>query len=342
MAAVESLADALAGHGVELGYTIDGIEPFEVNVENFNAARARVTVEGDAIAVPQGEMGRVLRLRIDGVKSHGATAKAEGYLNATVVFARVVQDLGDSPHCIPMDFQSDPTCEVSADSKFYLSGPDEEALEAAEAALLTAFERQLEPHEHRGARVGVEEREDVAAGEELTDEALSLAAHLYDFLSSTEPQPLLSEESEGREGYSNPYFVERTGEARLVLSYRLRAFEQDELDARAEHIMGLCSAAGLSAEISAQYVNMGPALKDHPQLIEWAQDAAKAIGAESSVRAIRGGTGVDPFLDRGIFIANLGTGYFAPESEKEFTSRQMLSAHVVWLAHLVQIAALRE
>jgi hypothetical protein len=57
------------------------------------------------------------------------------------------------------------------------------------------------------------------------------------------------------------------------------------------------------------------------------------------VEPIRGGTGVDPFLDRGIPIANLGTGYFAPESEKEFTSLQMMAAHVRWLLELMRVLA---
>ena len=45
---------------------------------------------------------------------------------------------------------------------------------------------------------------------------------------------------------------------------------------------------------------------------------------------------MDPFLDRGVAVANLGTGYFAPESEKELTSLQMLSGHARWLVALVQ------
>ena len=46
------------------------------------------------------------------------------------------------------------------------------------------------------------------------------------------------------------------------------------------------------------------------------------------------------FLDftSGIAVANLGTGYFAPESEKELTSLQMLAAHARWLVGLVQVA----
>ena len=51
---------------------------------------------------------------------------------------------------------------------------------------------------------------------------------------------------------------------------------------------------------------------------------------------IRGGTGVDPFLDAGVAVANLGTGYFAPESEKELTSMEMLADHAKWLVALVQ------
>ena len=54
---------------------------------------------------------------------------------------------------------------------------------------------------------------------------------------------------------------------------------------------------------------------------------------------IRGGTGVDPFLDNGVSIGNLGTGYFAPESEKELTSLQTMAAHARWLLALVHHAA---
>ena len=44
-------------------------------------------------------------------------------------------------------------------------------------------------------------------------------------------------------------------------------------------------------------------------------------------------------IERNIPVANLGTGYFAPESEKELTSRQNIARHALWLAHLVQAIA---
>jgi hypothetical protein len=71
-------------------------------------------------------------------------------------------------------------------------------------------------------------------------------------------------------------------------------------------------------------------------LVSWAQEAGEAVGHEVPVLPIRGGTGVDPFLDAGVAVANLGTGYFAPESEKELTSMEMLAGHARWLVALVQ------
>ena len=88
--------------------------------------------------------------------------------------------------------------------------------------------------------------------------------------------------------------------------------------------------------VTEQYVNMGPRLADRPELVQWARAAGEAIGEDVRTLPIRGGTGVDPFLDAGVAVANLGTGYFAPESEKELTSLEMLVGHAKWLLALVQ------
>ena len=70
-----------------------------------------------------------------------------------------------------------------------------------------------------------------------------------------------------------------------------------------------------------------------------AEEAMRALDMTPVKEPIRGGTGVDPFLEQGIPVANLGTGYFAPESEKELTSRQNVARHSLWLTHLVQVIA---
>ncbi len=73
--AVVGLAAWLAARGVRHAYTVDGILPFEINVENFNAAGARVTFPDGEVTVG----GTDLVARIGGVNTHGATAAAEGH-----------------------------------------------------------------------------------------------------------------------------------------------------------------------------------------------------------------------------------------------------------------------
>ena len=80
MAAIEALARTLAARGVEFGYTVDGILPYEVNVENFNAAAAQVVFSPRSVAL-RGDV--TLALHLGGVNTHGCTAKAEGHRPAT-------------------------------------------------------------------------------------------------------------------------------------------------------------------------------------------------------------------------------------------------------------------
>ena len=179
--------------------------------------------------------------------------------------------------------------------------------------------------------------EEVEASAPLTDEAMRLVATLATFLKVDGPQPLLSEESDGYEGYSNPCFVDVTDDG-LELSYRLRDFDSERLGAREAHIKTV-SALGpgeMPVTIQRQYVNMGDALSPYPELVSWAEQAAIDAGVKVLKRPIRGGTGVAPFLARGIPVANLGTGYFAPESEKEFTSVQKIGQHALWLLSLLE------
>ncbi|MEY3014763.1 MAG: hypothetical protein RIT45_3498, partial [Pseudomonadota bacterium] len=120
---------------------------------------------------------------------------------------------------------------------------------------------------------------------------------------------------------------------------RLRDFDAALLAERSATVQTL-APAGARVELVDQYVNMGPQLADVPELVDLPMRAAEAIGVQAEVLPIRGGTGVDPFLDRGVYVANLGTGYFAPESEKEFTSTWQIAEHARWLLALVQRAAL--
>lgn len=341
MAAVEGLADDLARRGVKYGYTIDGLAPFEIQVENFHASKGVWRVPGEELDLTIAAAGRILELRIAGCKSHGATAKPEGYLNATVIAARVRRAFAGRADITPIAFQSDLNSEVNADVTYQLRAGGPDSLDATEAELLAELERQIEPHRWKGAQIQVLARvDDVALRRtNAVGRALDL---LVSFLSADGPKPILSEESDGRQGYSNPYFLEVADGAARV-EFRLRSFDRAELDAREAHVAAIGDTlAGVETTIEQQYVNMGPSLQPYPELVDWARSAAEAVGVEPHIVPIRGGTGVDPFLARDIPIANLGTGYFAPESEKEFTSRQKVAQHAAWLVQLVQRVALEE
>ena len=338
MAAVEGLADLLVAKGVSRGYTVDGIAPFEVNVENFNASRARVRVPSRYAEA--GPRRARLDLRVDGVKSHGATAKAEGYLNATLIVTRALQALADSSAGIfPIGFETDTAGETSADVSFALHGADPSEVAAARDALLGALSEQTDPAGWRGACWEVVAETPIVDAPPSIEPVFDLIAR---FLEQPHPTPLLSEASEGAEGYSNPYAISAGAGGGCQLDFRLRDFDPAALRAREAHVVEVAADCGLDDEavtVTQQYINMGPALADYPELVEWAVAALEPLGHPARRYPIRGGTGVDPFLARGIGIANLGTGYFAPESEKELTSRQSIARHSLWLINLVQQVA---
>lgn len=339
MQALHGLVGELEKRGVRYGFTVDGLSPFEINVENFNASRAYVHIAGEPMQLAPLPEARVLRVKVRGAKSHGATAKAEGYKNATVLFAHALAPLSRRQDVLPIGFASDHDAETDAELAFLVRAEDAAGLERAEAALLRSFEEVLAPHAFKGAGLDVISREPAPA-EPPRDDVARLFAHLATFLRVDGPAPKLSEDSDGRQGYSNPCFVHVEGGG-VKLEYRLRAFDPEELRAREEHVRQVAAEGpgALRVEVQQQYVNMGPRLAEHPELVRWATEAAARAGERVVVQPIRGGTGVDPFLDAGIPVANLGTGYFAPESEKELTSRQYIARHARWLCELVEVVA---
>jgi len=120
-----------------------------------------------------------------------------------------------------------------------------------------------------------------------------------------------------------------------ALDIRIRDFVPADLEYRKSHIRTSFMASGAAVEVHDQYVNMGPRLADRRDLVELALAAGRDVGVAVREQPIRGGTGVDPFLERGTAVANLGTGYFAPESEKELTSLRLMALHVRWLVALL-------
>ncbi len=316
--ALHAVAELLAQRGVELGYTLDGLDPYEVNVENFDAAGAWVRFVGSGL-IPKGQG---FTLRLGGVNTHGATAKAEGHRSA-VRFAAEIRALclarGIQARFVAFESDAERDCDATC-LLVVQSGHGD--------ALWEAVREVVRPHMPRGASMELAMGGDSPA-EHGVDQALGW---VHKFYGSTPGFVLAAEDSEGRQGYSAAYrLLPDKGGVRLDL--RIRDFSDRGRKARVAHVEK--HAGELPWDWRLQYDNMGPALADRPELTQSALAASEKAGVKSQVQPIRGGTGVDPFLDKGLRIANLGTGYFAPESEKELTSLQYMAGHVRWLVALM-------
>ncbi len=317
-AAVVGLAALLAARGVRCGYTVDGILPFEVNTENFYAAVAHVGFAGGPARPLE---GAPFVAHIGGVNTHGATAHAEGHRAAPRLVAEWAGAL--ARHEVVFDrFVSDALRDCDAVVHLRIA-------DGAEQRVRDALEAVMAPHVRRGATFRLEPGAAVE-GDAAVEAMLDWLATFY---ASAPGFTLPCEDSHGRDGYSHPYRARPVADG-VQLDVRIRDFAAEGRTRRVEHVRGLAGGHRFAAE--HQYENMGPRMAAHPELVEWAQAAAADVGVPVSIVPIRGGTGVDPFLDRGIPVANLGTGYFAPESEKELTSLQTMAHHLRWLYALVQ------
>jgi tripeptide aminopeptidase len=236
----------------------------------------------------------------------------------------------------PVEFVSDERREVDARAAFLLQAGTPEELHRAREVLAALLHDAIAPGRSRGATVAFLQSEKVEDEAHFTNAALRSASLLSTFIESAKAAPLFPEESEGYEGYSNPCVIEAHGGTARV-KFRLRAFSRDELALREEDVRRAALNEGVEAKVTFQYQNMGAVLARYPELVEWAVQAAQSIAVAARKLPIRGGTGVDPFLARGIPVANLGTGYFGLETEKELTSLQSMANHVLWYLNLLQI-----
>ncbi len=336
MGAVEGLADLLASRGVRSGYTIDGILPFEVNVANFNGAHATVSWEGAPLDPARlAEFTRGYALTFGGVNTHGATAHDEGHraaIRLAAEFAAAARSL-----VIPVAFASDSMRDCDGELAVRI------APSVAPGLVEALLARVVGPHIRRGASFSLRPLSALEVAALPTHDGVSrMLSAVLAFTGDASPSaPRWAEDSHGWLGYSHPYRARTTPQG-VELDVRIRDFDAERLDVRKAEVRAAFAAEGVRVTDHDQYINMGPRMSDRRDLVDLALTAGRDVGVEVRELPIRGGTGVDPFLARGTAIANLGTGYFAPESEKELTSLQFMVAHVRWLAALMRrLAAVR-
>ncbi len=167
---------------------------------------------------------------------------------------------------------------------------------------------------------------------------------LGDYLSRF-PKDMLPETTAERVGFVHPY----TGVADVEtssLKILLRDFDVSGLDAKEKMLRDMVAQTAakfpqvkITIDVKENYKNMKEVLKDHPELVNNAMEAAKRAGLKPFLKPIRGGTDGSNLTFRGLPTPNLFTGGSNFHGKLEFNSRRGLEKSTETLVHLVQIFA---
>jgi tripeptide aminopeptidase len=167
---------------------------------------------------------------------------------------------------------------------------------------------------------------------------------LADYLSRF-PADMLPETTEGRVGFVHPYAgvvdVEESSVRIMV-----RDFESAGLDAKEQALREMVAQTQarfpevkIVFDVEETYRNMHEVLKDHPQLVENAFEAARRAGLQPFIKPLRGGTDGAYLTFQGLPTPDLFTGGHNFHGKLEFNSRRGLEMSAETLVHLVQIFA---
>jgi tripeptide aminopeptidase len=95
----------------------------------------------------------------------------------------------------------------------------------------------------------------------------------------------------------------------------------------------------ITIDVKENYKNMKEVLKNYPELVGNAMEAAKRAGVKAFTKPIRGGTDGSNLTFRGLPTPDLFTGGSNFHGKLEFNSRGGLEKSTATLVHLVQIFA---
>ncbi len=153
------------------------------------------------------------------------------------------------------------------------------------------------------------------------------------------------ETTAGRVGFIHPYVGALDVETSTV-KILLRDFDLSGIAAKEKTVKAMVAATQrkfpqvkIEYASALGYLNMKEVLKDHPQLTDYAIEAAKRAGVPSELRPIRGGTDGSNLTARGLPTPNLFTGGHNFHGKLEFNSRKGLEKSTETLVNLVQIWA---
>ncbi|HEV7395224.1 MAG TPA: hypothetical protein VGN86_01835, partial [Pyrinomonadaceae bacterium] len=159
------------------------------------------------------------------------------------------------------------------------------------------------------------------------------------------PKDMLPETTADRVGFVHPY-AGKIDVEESSLKILLRDFDVSGLDAKEKLLREMVAQTQakfpdvkIAIVVEEEYKNMKEVLKDYPELIDNAIEAARRAGIKAYIEPIRGGTDGSRLTFQGLPTPNLFTGGQNFHGKLEFNSRRGLEKTTETLINLIQIFA---
>jgi tripeptide aminopeptidase len=156
---------------------------------------------------------------------------------------------------------------------------------------------------------------------------------------------LSPETTDEREGYVHPHEIKGDHSA-VELRVMFRDFDDAELDRHVERFRAIVDdvlasepRASYDFDVRVQYRNMKNWLRDHPEIVEKAEEAIRRVGLEPRRSLIRGGTDGSRLTEKGLMTPNLFTGGHLYHSEREWICVEDMGLAAATVVELAQIWA---
>jgi len=151
------------------------------------------------------------------------------------------------------------------------------------------------------------------------------------------------EATDGHQGFVHPVSIEG-GLEKAIVQFIVRDFDTAMLAKHEQRLKELADEAAAqfpgittSFVVKEQYRNMKEILDQHPQVMDYAEEAYKRAGISVQRMSIRGGTDGSRLSFMGLPCPNLFTGEMGIHSRQEYVSVQDMEKAVESLVHLAQI-----
>ncbi len=154
---------------------------------------------------------------------------------------------------------------------------------------------------------------------------------------------LCPESTSGRQGFVHPTSIEGKLES-ATLKFIIRDFTTEKLEQHEAELKSIMEAvlknypnSSADFEVKEQYRNMKIVLDNHPQIVQYAEEAIRRLGYDPVKKPIRGGTDGSRLSFMGLPCPNIFTGMQGIHSVKEWVSIKDMEEAVEMIVNICQI-----